>query len=165
MIELLQQYGLAFLWNDGYNLSGLAMTLWLLVASIGLGFVLALPLAIGHLSPASPRRPVDLTVLYVGAEDCTPCGVWESGDGVRFRSSAYFARVSYREVKARSTFDVLSDEYWPESLRRHRAAIGERSAVPLWLVIADGEVVAQKVGPYTEAELEEVLRRTAAKRA
>lgn len=50
MIELLQQYGLAFLWNDGYNLSGLAMTLWLLVASIGLGFVLALPLAITRVS-------------------------------------------------------------------------------------------------------------------
>ncbi|THG81542.1 histidine ABC transporter permease HisM [Pseudomonas sp. A-1] len=50
MIELLQQYGLAFLWNDGYNLSGLAMTLWLLVASIGLGFVLALPLAIARVS-------------------------------------------------------------------------------------------------------------------
>lgn len=50
MIELLQQYGLAFLWNDGYNLSGLAMTLWLLVASIGLGFALALPLAIARVS-------------------------------------------------------------------------------------------------------------------
>jgi histidine transport system permease protein len=50
MIELLQQYGLAFLWNDGYNRSGLAMTLWLLVASIGLGFVLALPLAIARVS-------------------------------------------------------------------------------------------------------------------
>lgn len=50
MIELLQQYGLAFLWNDGYNLSGLAMTLWLLLASIGLGFVLALPLAIARVS-------------------------------------------------------------------------------------------------------------------
>lgn len=50
MIELLQQYGQAFLWSDGYNLSGLTMTLWLLVASIGLGFVLALPLAIARVS-------------------------------------------------------------------------------------------------------------------
>lgn len=50
MIELLQQYGPAFLWSDGYALSGLAMTLWLLVASIGLGFLLALPLAIARVS-------------------------------------------------------------------------------------------------------------------
>lgn len=50
MIELLQQYGPAFLWSDGYNLSGLAMTLWLLVASIVLGFILSLPLAIARVS-------------------------------------------------------------------------------------------------------------------
>lgn len=50
MIELLQQYGQAFLWSDGYNLSGLTMTLWLLVASIALGFALALPLAIARVS-------------------------------------------------------------------------------------------------------------------
>lgn len=50
MIELLQQYGPAFLWSDGHNLSGLAMTLWLLVASIALGFALALPLAIARVS-------------------------------------------------------------------------------------------------------------------
>lgn len=50
MIELLQQYGPAFLWSDGYNLSGLAMTLWLLVAAIGLGFILSLPLAIARVS-------------------------------------------------------------------------------------------------------------------
>lgn len=50
MIELLQQYGQAFLWSDGYNLSGLAMTLWLLVASIVLGFILSLPLAIARVS-------------------------------------------------------------------------------------------------------------------
>jgi len=50
MIELLQQYGQAFLWSDGYNLSGLAMTLWLLVVSIAVGFILSLPLAIARVS-------------------------------------------------------------------------------------------------------------------
>ena len=50
MIELLQQYGPAYLWSDGYNLSGLAMTLWLLVASIVLGFLLSVPLAIARVS-------------------------------------------------------------------------------------------------------------------
>jgi len=50
MIELLQQYGQAFLWSDGYNLSGLAMTIWLLVVSIAVGFILSLPLAIARVS-------------------------------------------------------------------------------------------------------------------
>lgn len=68
MIELLNEYGPAFLWHDGYNLSGLAMTLWLLVASIALGFVIALPLAIARVSPNRLLRwPVQFyTYLFRG---------------------------------------------------------------------------------------------------
>lgn len=51
MIELLQEYGQAFLWHDGYQISGLAMTLWLLVVSLAIGFVLSVPLAIARTSP------------------------------------------------------------------------------------------------------------------
>ena len=48
MIDILQQYGLAYLAWDGYEISGLAMTLWLLVLSCAIGFCLALPLAIAR---------------------------------------------------------------------------------------------------------------------
>lgn len=51
MNEILQQYWQAYLWSDGYHLSGVAMTLWLLTASIGIGFVLAVPLAVARVSP------------------------------------------------------------------------------------------------------------------
>ena len=50
MNEILQQYWQAYLWSDGYHLSGVAMTLWLLVASIAIGFVLAVPLAVARVS-------------------------------------------------------------------------------------------------------------------
>ena len=50
MNEILQQYWKAYLWSDGYHLSGVAMTLWLLVASIAIGFVLAVPLAVARVS-------------------------------------------------------------------------------------------------------------------
>jgi histidine transport system permease protein len=48
MISIIQQYGVAYLAWDGYRISGLAMTLWLLVLSCGIGFCLALPLAIAR---------------------------------------------------------------------------------------------------------------------
>lgn len=51
MNEILQQYWQAYLWSDGYHLSGVAMTLWLLTASIAIGFVLAVPLAVARVSP------------------------------------------------------------------------------------------------------------------
>ncbi|MBF5011143.1 ABC transporter permease [Burkholderia pseudomultivorans] len=50
MIEILQEFGKAFLYWDGQRLSGLAVTLWLLVASISLGFVCAVPLAVARVS-------------------------------------------------------------------------------------------------------------------
>lgn len=51
MIELLQEYWKAFLYTDGVNMTGLAMTLWLLSASIFIGFFLSIPLSIARVSP------------------------------------------------------------------------------------------------------------------
>ncbi len=48
MIYIIQNYWQAFLYSDGYNMTGLAMTLWLLVISCAIGFCLALPLAIAR---------------------------------------------------------------------------------------------------------------------
>ncbi|HEY3540816.1 MAG TPA: ABC transporter permease [Trinickia sp.] len=50
MIDILSQFGWAFLYWDGQGLSGLAMTLWLLVASLAIGFTMAVPLAVARVS-------------------------------------------------------------------------------------------------------------------
>jgi len=87
-----------------------------------------------------------VTLLYIGAEDCAPCRAWQRDEGASFRSSAEFARVTYREVKSPSLLDVLHDEYWPDDLRGYRDRLGRRAGVPLWLIIADQEVVDQAFG-------------------
>lgn len=50
MTEILQEYWQSYLWFDGYQLSGVAMTLWLLVVSIAVGGVLSVPLAVARVS-------------------------------------------------------------------------------------------------------------------
>jgi histidine transport system permease protein len=50
MIELINTYWRAYLYTDGYHFSGVAVTLWLLVVSIGLGFCLSIPLAVARVS-------------------------------------------------------------------------------------------------------------------
>jgi histidine transport system permease protein len=50
MIELVRQYWQQYLWGTPAHPSGLVVTLWLTVASLGLGFVLAVPLAIAKAS-------------------------------------------------------------------------------------------------------------------
>ncbi len=68
MIELIGEYWKPFLFTDGDTLTGLAMTLWLLVASIVMGFFLSLPLAILRVSRWGVLRwPVQLfTYVFRG---------------------------------------------------------------------------------------------------
>ncbi|MWN05847.1 ABC transporter permease [Gilliamella sp. Pas-s95] len=48
MLEIIQQYWQALLWTDGYNITGLAMTLWILILSVLIGGILSLGLAVGR---------------------------------------------------------------------------------------------------------------------
>ena len=68
MIELFQQYGLAYLFSDGAGLSGVAMTLWLFIISVVLGFFLSIPLALARVSEhVWLRWPVEVyTYLFRG---------------------------------------------------------------------------------------------------
>lgn len=48
MIEILQEYWKALLWTDGFNITGLAITLWILVLSVTMGGVLSILLAVAR---------------------------------------------------------------------------------------------------------------------
>ena len=88
----------------------------------------------------------NVTLVYVGAENCAPCEIWQHNQGTAFKNSTKFRRLTYREVKSSSLFDVLKDENWPEDLRIYRRAIRQEAGVPLWLVIADEQLVMQSSG-------------------
>jgi hypothetical protein len=115
-------------------------------ATVALTMAFATILTGSTLRSDAPRRYSDVVVVYVGAEDCAPCRAWQRSMGAEFQSSSEFTRVNYREVKAPTPFEILSDEVWPEDLRFYRARIDGTMAVPMWLVIADGQVVTQSFG-------------------
>jgi len=97
-------------------------------------------------SPRQPAKWHDVTLLYVGAEDCAPCRSWHRGAGEAFRSSPEFHRVSYRQVKSPTVLDLLKDQYWPDDLREYRSRLDRGAGVPLWLVISEHEIVEQAFG-------------------
>jgi len=101
-------------------------------------------LLVAHAPP--PSRPADLTLIYVGAEDCTPCRVWQRGEGAAFRRSADFARLTYFEVKSPHLRDVLNDENWPQAIRGYRDRLRRNDGVPLWLIVSNDGVVEQRFG-------------------
>jgi histidine transport system permease protein len=50
MLEIIQEYWRNYLFTDGYKITGLAITMWLLVVSITLGFCLSIPLSVARVS-------------------------------------------------------------------------------------------------------------------
>jgi hypothetical protein len=96
--------------------------------------------------PEPEIRQPSIMLLYVGAEDCAPCRAWRNGEGAAFLASAESGRISFREVKAWHLQDVLKDENWPEDIRPLRSEIGRSDGVPLWLIVADHEIVEQQFG-------------------
>ncbi|MDC0609183.1 ABC transporter permease [Vibrio sp.] len=50
MIDLIREYGISYLWTDGYRWTGVAVTLWLLIISVTIGFCLSVPLAVARVS-------------------------------------------------------------------------------------------------------------------
>jgi hypothetical protein len=112
-----------------------------MIAVVFLALVALLTLA--NLTTTKAAKKVIL--VYVGAENCAPCENWQRNQGIAFRNSTEFHRLTYREVKSPNLFDVLKDIYWPEDLRVYRQAI-KGAGVPLWLVIADDQLVLQDGG-------------------
>lgn len=110
------------------------------VVSLALFLVLML---VNWITPEAARK---ITLVYVGAENCGPCDSWQRDQATVFRNSTEFQRLAYREVRSPNLFDVLNDNYWPEDLRLYRQAINRNAGVPLWLVIADDELVMQRSG-------------------
>jgi hypothetical protein len=115
-----------------------------MVASGALLIAAFVALTFANWTSAKPVR--NLTLVYVGADNCAPCEIWQRNQGTAFRGSPEFHHLAYREVKSANLFDVLKDKNWPEELRGYRRAIGEEAGVPLWLVIADGQIVMQRSG-------------------
>lgn len=50
MMDILHQYWQPLLWSDGYRFTGVAITLWLLISSVVMGGLLAIPLAVARVS-------------------------------------------------------------------------------------------------------------------
>lgn len=122
-----------------------AWTAWLYLGGFATTAAVVAALLTSQLS--RPSRAADITLIYVGAEDCAPCRAWQNGDGAAFRQSADFARIAYVEVKSPHLHDVLRDENWPTEIRSYRNLLKRSDGVPLWLVLSNTEVIEQRFGP------------------
>lgn len=64
MIDILHQYWQQLLWTDGYRYTGVAVTLWLLISSVVMGGLLAIPMAVARVS-SHPLGALSGMVVYL----------------------------------------------------------------------------------------------------
>jgi len=84
--------------------------------------------------------PANVTVIYIGADDCAPCRVWQRERRPQFVASTDFQRISFREVRSAKLFELLNDEYWPQDLRHYRNTLDGSAGAPLWFIVANDNI-------------------------
>jgi len=117
-----------------------------LISAVGLTIFAAVAVTVRAGQTGKPTHPKDITLLYVGAEDCAPCRAWQNHERTTFLASADFPLIAYQEVKSPHLHDILKDENWPDDIRDYRAGLKRSDGVPLWLVVVDRKVVEQRFG-------------------
>jgi hypothetical protein len=109
--------------------------------------LVATAFGVSQLVDSTPQNtPARITVVYVGADDCAPCKVWQRVHWPQFSSSPEFVRLTYRELTSPKLFDLLSDERWPESLRDLRGEFDRTPGAPMWFVLNGEELLVTARG-------------------
>jgi hypothetical protein len=115
-----------------------------LIRAVALGaiilFVAAVIAAVARSDDKHQDSAAQVTVIYVGADDCAPCRIWRRDRLPTFTGSPEFKRLIYREVTSPKLFDLLNDEHWPDDLRRYRDTLDKTAGVPLWFIVADDKM-------------------------
>lgn len=109
---------------------------------IFLGLVTVCVLAAGALLAAT-RSDAAVTVVYIGAHNCSVCPTFERETWKPFLDTDLGRRATTREVMVRSFARINNPEEWPEDLRWMIAASQIRAGTPLVLVFKGDRLAAR----------------------
>ncbi len=92
------------------------------------------------------EAPRQITVVYVGAWNCAPCGGWEATRRRPFLESALAGSVVFREVKAGTYVDTRNTAKWPDDIQWIRDRNAANAGTPRFIVVADRRIVLNTRG-------------------
>ena len=116
----------------------------------GLAAALAVPAA--HAAP-------DIKVIYIGGWDCPPCTSWKNTHKATWLASPEHRRVAYVEVDAPRLKEAYQERYWPGELKPILDQLPRKSGTPRFLIVRDGQVVANEFGGSKWANIMTDLRK------
>ena len=100
-----------------------------------------------HSAPAEAKLAPggDMMVIYVCADDCGPCRVFEAEDMPRWMASPLARSVRFVRAHAPKTSLAFQAKYWPSEARPYMSAF-RAPIVPSFMFVAGGNVVAMGAG-------------------
>ena len=94
------------------------MTRPLITRRLALGGLAAALIGVSTQAQAQSRvSGMNLTIVYVGAQDCGPCQVFKNQDYPQWAKSAFPGTVRFVQVDAPKTTAAYQARYWPSDLR------------------------------------------------
>ena len=108
-------------------------------------FVFASLAAATAVSGAAQAAP-DIKVIYVGGLDCEPCTRWKHTYLQGWMASPEFRQVTWVEVESPKLKDAYQRRFWSGELGAVLDQLPRKTVVPRFLVVQDGQVVANQAG-------------------
>ena len=92
----------------------------------------------------------DISVVYLGADDCPYCQHWEArarGELLaELRATPASRAVHYYEVKGESLRFPIVESHYPEELRWLGRKLGPMRGVPRFVLVVNGQVAWSVIG-------------------
>ena len=86
------------------------------------------------------------TIVYIGADDCQPCHMWEATFQRSFAARCAARGVAFRAIHVATLRNIRDTRYWPNDLRPLLSRIPDRSGTPHFLAVRNGEVIVNVHG-------------------
>jgi hypothetical protein len=96
--------------------------------------------------PGAARAASDIKVIYVGGWDCPPCTQWKNTRKAGWLASPEYGRVTWIEVEAPKLKEAYQERYWPGDLKPILDQLPRKSGTPRFLIVREGQVVANEFG-------------------
>lgn len=98
----------------------------------GLGGLISLPTA--------ADAAANIMIVYVYADDCAPCQIFQAQDWPQFRASPLVRAVHFVRTTAPKTTQAYQVRYWPSEARPFHSAV-KVPIVPSFILVRQRRVV------------------------
>jgi hypothetical protein len=98
--------------------------------------------AVSSLAMLSDAKASQLTVVYLGAEDCAACQRFEAWEEAAFRQKVVSRGIRFREFHVGSHRYIKDVKGWPSDLMWLHDQLGSKAGTPWFFLVQGRQVIS-----------------------